>query len=307
MGNNKDFTVKNSIVVGGTVDGRDLATDGTKLDGIEAGADVTDTINVTAAGALMDSEVDADIKTLVLPAFTTISTYGASLVDDLTAAAARTTLGLGTAATTDSTAYATAAQGTTADAALPKAGGTMTGNIIMPALGTVDGRDISVDGTKLDGVASGAEVNQNAFSNIAVSGQTTVAADGKTDTLTLAAGTNITLTTNAATDTVTITAASGAPSTADVLSATAGASYAAVGSYVMARYLPTGSTAGTLPGVTRAGSTLYPANTYSANASGYYNQPLSGTWRVMGQTNYYNGSTQGTTGSTQTSLFLRIS
>lgn len=31
--------------------------DKTKLDGIEAGADVTDTINVTAAGALMDSEV----------------------------------------------------------------------------------------------------------------------------------------------------------------------------------------------------------------------------------------------------------
>ena len=31
--------------------------DKTKLDGIEAGADVTDTLNVTAAGALMDSEV----------------------------------------------------------------------------------------------------------------------------------------------------------------------------------------------------------------------------------------------------------
>jgi hypothetical protein len=31
--------------------------DKTKLDGIEAGADVTDTANVTAAGALMDSEV----------------------------------------------------------------------------------------------------------------------------------------------------------------------------------------------------------------------------------------------------------
>ena len=31
--------------------------DKTKLDGIEAGADVTDTANVTAAGALMDTEV----------------------------------------------------------------------------------------------------------------------------------------------------------------------------------------------------------------------------------------------------------
>ena len=46
-----------NITVGGTVDGRDVATDGTKLDGIEASADVTDTANVTAAGAVMDSEL----------------------------------------------------------------------------------------------------------------------------------------------------------------------------------------------------------------------------------------------------------
>lgn len=49
--------VTGNISVSGTVDGRDIASDGTKLDGIEAGADVTDTANVTAAGALMDSEV----------------------------------------------------------------------------------------------------------------------------------------------------------------------------------------------------------------------------------------------------------
>jgi hypothetical protein len=48
-------------------------------------------------------------------------------------------------------------------------------------------------------------VNQNAFSNVAVTGQDAVAADGKTDTLNLAAGTGITITTNASTDTVTIT------------------------------------------------------------------------------------------------------
>jgi len=44
-------------------------------------------------------------------------------------ATARTSLGLGTAATTASTDYATAAQGTKADAALPLAGGTVTGDI----------------------------------------------------------------------------------------------------------------------------------------------------------------------------------
>ena len=36
-----------------TIDGRDLSVDGTKLDGIEAGADVTDATNVAAAGAAM--------------------------------------------------------------------------------------------------------------------------------------------------------------------------------------------------------------------------------------------------------------
>jgi hypothetical protein len=52
-----------------------LTADEAKLDGIEALADVTDTTNVTAAGALMDSEVSANLKTLVLPASTTISTF----------------------------------------------------------------------------------------------------------------------------------------------------------------------------------------------------------------------------------------
>ncbi len=38
-----------NITVGGTVDGRDVAADGTKLDGIEASADVTDTANVVSS------------------------------------------------------------------------------------------------------------------------------------------------------------------------------------------------------------------------------------------------------------------
>lgn len=54
---NVDFAagidVTGNVTVTGTVDGRDVATDGTKLDGIEAGADVTDATNVAAAGAAM--------------------------------------------------------------------------------------------------------------------------------------------------------------------------------------------------------------------------------------------------------------
>lgn len=123
-----------NISIPGTIDGRDLATDGSKLDGIEASAtadqtaaeirtlvesatdsnvftdadhtklngieasaDVTDTTNVTAAGALMDSEVTnlAQVKAF------------------------------------DSSDYATAAQGATADAAMPKAGGTFTGDVTL--------------------------------------------------------------------------------------------------------------------------------------------------------------------------------
>jgi hypothetical protein len=64
----------------------------------------------------------------------------------------------------------------------------------------------SAERSKLSGIATGAEVNQNAFSNIAVSGQTTVAADAKTDTFTLVAGTGVTLTTDAGADSITIAA-----------------------------------------------------------------------------------------------------
>lgn len=75
---------------------------------------------------------------------------------------------------------------------------------------TTDGLMSASDKVKLNGVATGAEVNQNAFSNVKV-GTTTIAADSKTDTLTLTAGTNITLTPNATSDSVTI-AVNGMPS-----------------------------------------------------------------------------------------------
>lgn len=61
---------------------------------VEDGADVTDTTNVTAAGALMDSEVDADLKTLSLPANTTISAFGASIIDDANEATFKATVNL---------------------------------------------------------------------------------------------------------------------------------------------------------------------------------------------------------------------
>lgn len=94
------------------------AGDISKLAGIEALADVTDTTNVTAAGALMDSELTSlsGVKTLTLPDSTTISTFGATLTDDTDAATARTTLGL--------------TAGGAGDIWVEKAGDTMSGNLV---------------------------------------------------------------------------------------------------------------------------------------------------------------------------------
>ena len=90
---------------------------------IDTAPEALNTLNELAA-ALGD---DANFATTVTTSIGTkldssaVSAFGLTLVDDVDAAAARTTLGLGTAATTASSAYATAAQGTKADAALPSA------------------------------------------------------------------------------------------------------------------------------------------------------------------------------------------
>ena len=91
-----------NVSVGGTVDGRDVATDGTKLDGIEASADVTDTANVTAAGAVMDSELtsEASVKALNQGVATTDSPAFAGLTVDTDTLAVDSTnnrVGIGTA------------------------------------------------------------------------------------------------------------------------------------------------------------------------------------------------------------------
>ena len=70
----------------------------------------------------------------------------------------------------------------------------------------VAGTGISVSGGTGDVTVTNSDrgSSQNIFKNFAVSGQTTVVADSNDDTLTLAAGSNVTITTNAGTDTITI-------------------------------------------------------------------------------------------------------
>lgn len=66
--------------------------------------------------------------------------------------------------------------------------------------------DVATGGGTATGTNTG---DQSLFSTIAVSGQSNVVADSTSDTLTLVAGTNITITTNATTDEITINATGG--------------------------------------------------------------------------------------------------
>jgi len=157
-------TINGNITVTGTVDGRDVAADGTKLDGIEAGADVTDTANVTAAGALMDSELTniTAVKALNQGVSTTDSPTFAGLTSTGDVLVGSNSLDVDT--TYGSVGIAMPAS-TVAGRKLSVNGDIYTlGNITVnggniTVTGTVDGRDVATDGTKLDGIEAGAEVN----------------------------------------------------------------------------------------------------------------------------------------------------
>ena len=116
------------------------------LDDVDAAAQRTTLgLGTAATSATGDFEAAGAVSThaALTSSVHGISSFGATLVDDADAATARTTLGLGTAATTASTAYATAAQGSTADSALqdvvddttPQLGGNLdvNGNSIVSA------------------------------------------------------------------------------------------------------------------------------------------------------------------------------
>lgn len=238
---------------------------------------ITNAANAQTAANNAQSTADSKIGSVALASGTNNGTL--KLTVDGTATDNIAVKGLGSAAYTASSAYATAAQGTKADNAMPKAGGTFTGVVTLyadptNALGAatkqyVDAAKTSATSsansytdTKIANLINGApetldtlkevadaitanadvvsaldeaigtkanasdltshtgnstihitssertkwnaaEANQNAFSNVKV-GTTTVAADSKTDTLTLVAGSNVTITPNADTDTITI-------------------------------------------------------------------------------------------------------
>lgn len=113
--------------------------------------------------------------------------------------------------------FATAAQGSNADSAvqgvkLNGAGSALTPDasnvvtipdaIATGESGATNGLMTAADKSKLAGIDEGAEVNQNAFANVKV-GNSTVAADSKTDTIELVEGNAVTLTPDTTNDKVT--------------------------------------------------------------------------------------------------------
>ena len=145
------IAVSGNITCSGTVKGRDLSDDGQKLDGY-----TTSSIGELKNGVTGTTQAQSDNSTKVATTAYVRSAV-AGVVDS--APAALDTLNELAAALGDDANYAT----TTATAIgekLPKSGGQMTGNITFSGSQTVDGRDLSVDGNKLDNIEAGATADQ---------------------------------------------------------------------------------------------------------------------------------------------------
>ena len=95
-------------------------------------------------------------------------------------------------------------------------------------------------------------------------------------------------------------------STSDVLTANAGLTYGDVGTYAL--LANESGTSQLAPGSTLAGSSLSAANTYASGTNnGRSNYVPSGTWRLCGQTGYYNDTSTATAADLRISLWVRIS
>jgi hypothetical protein len=160
--------VTGNLAVSGTVDGRDVATDGTKLDGIEASAtaDQTDAEIKTAVEAATNIALGGSPTTTTQSAAdnsTKVATtaYADAAVAALADSAPSTlnTLNELAAALGDDANYATTTT-TAIGTKMPLAGGAFTGAVTTNS--TFDGRDVATDGTKLDGIEANATADQTA-------------------------------------------------------------------------------------------------------------------------------------------------
>jgi hypothetical protein len=168
-------------------------------------------VAVTGSG----SYVKATSPTLVTPA---LGTPASGTLTNCTGLPAAGVTGLGTLATQSGTFSGTSSGANTGDQTISNSSDATSHTVTLSASGGtvqfVEGANITLTttGSSSAGVvtiAASGSAGGNAFSTVAVSGQSDVVADSSSDTLTLAAGSNITITTNASTDTVTIAATGG--------------------------------------------------------------------------------------------------
>jgi len=162
--------VTGDITVTGLVDGRDIAADGAKLDLLEDGLDLTLTGKVT--GFASSNTGVMTLATELANTGVTAGTYGsASQIPVITVDedGRLTNVSTGAVKGVDSTEWYNANntfQINTGDGSVFNTVIDQFGDIIINGnvsiSGTVDGRDLSVDGAKLDGIEAGATADQTA-------------------------------------------------------------------------------------------------------------------------------------------------
>jgi len=141
------LTVTGNIGVSGTVDGVDVA-----LLNTNAGSFFSNGSGLLVNGVTATTQAQSDNSTKVATT-AYVKTAVANVVDS--APAALDTLNELAASLGDDANFA-ATTATAIGSRLPLGGGQMTGNITMAGSQTVDGRDLSADGAKLDGIAASA-------------------------------------------------------------------------------------------------------------------------------------------------------
>ena len=131
--------------------------DHTKLNGVAASAN-----NYAISSDLLDEDNMSSNSATKVPSQQSVKAYVdtevAGVVDS--APGALNTLNELAAALGDDANFSTTVTNSIATK-LPLGGGTMTGNIVMSGSETVDGRDLSVDGAKLDGIEASATADQS--------------------------------------------------------------------------------------------------------------------------------------------------
>jgi hypothetical protein len=190
--NNNDTLFIESV--GGISITTDSTTDTIYFDNIDKGSEQNIFKNFAVSG---QSTIVADLNddTLTVASGTGISLTTNASTDTLTI----------TNSAPDQTVVLTAGTGITTSGAYPSF--TVTNSVPDQTVVLTAGTGITTSGTYPSFTVTNDDrgSSQNIFKNIAVAGQSDIVADANNDTLTVAAGTGISITTNATTDTLTIT------------------------------------------------------------------------------------------------------